>query len=128
MGRRTHKRRWVALALAGVALGGCGGSGGNGRANRATCDGGVLSLVGDLDGRPFDVKVTTNSGSLVFQQDALPYTLDVSYNGGTLHLEWSTAVSLNGAPSAATGTFVMPYDGPTVSDPICAADGTVSES
>ena len=43
-------------------------------------------------------------------------------------MEWSTAVHVNGAPSAATGTFLMPYEGPQVSDPICAADGTISES
>jgi hypothetical protein len=123
-----RSRWWAALALAGIALAGCGDSGATGPGNKATCGRGALTLVGELDGRAFDVHVSTNGGSLLFQQASLPYTLDVDYNGGTLHLEWSTAVSVNGSASPATGTLVMPTGGPYVGEGLCGASGTISES
>ena len=122
-----RNRWWVALALAGMAVAGCGDSGATGPGNKATCARSTLTLVGELDGRTFDVKVSTNTG-WVFQQVSLPYTLDVSYNGGTLHLEWSTAVSVNGGASVAAGTLVMPTGGPYVGEGLCAGSGTISES
>lgn len=122
-----RNRWWVALALAGIAIAGCGDSGASGSGNKATCAYSALRMVGELDGQAFDLDVGTNTGSLLFQQASLPYTLDVQYNGGTLHLEWSTVVSINGAASAATGTFVMPTGGPYVGEALCAASGTISE-
>ena len=120
-----RNRWWVALALAGIAVAGCGDSGATGPGNKATCARSALTLVGELDGRAFDVKV---AGSPLFQQVSLPYTLDVTYNGGTLHLEWSTAVSVNGGASVATGTLVMPTGGPYVGEGLCGGSGTISES
>jgi hypothetical protein len=119
-------RWWVGLALAGIALAGCGDSGATGAGNRATCAHGGLRMVGELDGQAFEVDVST--GSLMFQQVSLPYTLDVRYSGGTLLLEWSTAVSINGGASAATGSFVMPTGGPYVGEALCGASGTIRET
>jgi len=104
-----RNRRWVAVA--GVAIAGCGnlgGSdpGGNEPGNRATCIGRTLTLVGDLDGKTVDVEANTTSALL--QQSSQPYTLDVSYDGGVLHMEWSAMVSINGRAASATGTLVMP--------------------
>ena len=123
-----RNRWWVSLALAGVALAGCGDSGATGPGNKATCAYGGLRMVGELDGDAFMVDVGTNTNSLLFQQVSLPYTLDVQYNGGTLHLEWSTAISVNGGASAATGTFVMPTGGPYVGEALCGKSGTIRET
>ena len=120
-----RNRWWVALALAGIALAGCGDSGATGSGNKATCGHGALRMVGELDGQAFDLDVGT--GSLLFQQVSQPYTLDVQYNGGTLRVEWSTAVSINGGASGATGTLVMPTGGPYVGEALCGASGTISE-
>jgi hypothetical protein len=62
----------------------------------------------------------------MFQQATLPYTFDVQYGGGGLRLEWSTAVSINGAASPATGLLVSITGMPYVGEGLCGASGTIS--
>jgi len=124
MRRMTSARRLllVAWALAGV---GCGSSDGASK-TPASCMLHMVTILGDLDGQSLDVQEQTTS--LAFQQGATPYTLDVGYADGTLHLEWNTRFADNSTTAPTTGTVVMPAAAPHAGETICVGSGTIRDT
>ena len=116
----TKARRLLVAAWALGAVG-CGSSGGGG--TPSTCALNMVTLTGELDGQPVDVQ--ENTTSLAFQQLSMPYTFDVGYADGTLHVEWNTRFADNAAGAPATGTLVMPAAAPHAGETICAGSGTM---
>ncbi|HMF43699.1 MAG TPA: hypothetical protein VKQ32_23655 [Polyangia bacterium] len=118
-----REQRWVILAGA-IATVGCGSSGDGG--TPSTCMANMITLAGELDGQPVDVQ--EQDMGLAFQQLSMPYTLDVTYADGTLHVEWRTLFPNNGAGASATGTVIMPAAAPHAGETICAGSGTIRDT
>ena len=110
------------LASTAAACGDSGGSGPGSNIPPATCTDGMIALLGELDGQHVDASAAFTSW--IFQQGTRPYTLDLPYDGGMLHLEWNTPLFSGGAPAAASGTLVMPAAAPHAGETICGATGT----
>ena len=124
-------RAWRLLVLGWFAAGvvACGGDGTSVDAAAGTdgpggpaCVAGRLSLFGDLNGQSVALEVAVTSSS--FQQLTVPHSYDLTYVGGTLHLEW-TGILPFGKTTAATGTFVMPAGAARAGETICAGSATL---
>jgi hypothetical protein len=116
--------RWWRFAVVGLVALGCGSSGDNG--TPAYCADKMIALMGDLDGQPVDLAV--NYTSLAFQQLSMPYTFDVGYADGMLHLEWNTRFPENEGGASATGTLVMPAGAPHAGETIWGGGGTIRQT
>ena len=90
----------------------------------APCVEGKLVLVGELDGQPVSAEVDYTG--YVWAQLSTPGTLDVSYAGGSVHVEWSELVSA-GSTTAASGTVIPPAPAPHAGETLCAASGSVTD-
>ena len=121
----TSVRLWL-LGACGIAAVGCGSSADGGGGTPSTCALNMFTIIGDLDGQSVDVQEQTTS--LAFQQLSMPYTFDVGYADGTLHVEWNKVIPNNGGAASTTGTVVMPAAAPHAGETICAGSGTIRET
>jgi hypothetical protein len=120
--------RLVVFALFGLTAAACGADGGGsgpGGITPAVCVAGKLVFTGDLDGDPFDVQV--DPGTELFQQFSPPFSWDLNYTAGMLHLQWNSPIFIDGSGAAATGTMVMPAGAPHAGETICGASGTIAQ-
>lgn len=133
-------RRWMTsdplllLALCGIGLAACGSSGGSptdggpdgpGGTTTAPCTLNYVALAGDVDGQLVAVQVVETS--FLFQQGSLPHTFDVGYEGGMLHIEWTSLLPTDAPAVPATGTIVMPAGAPHAAETLCAGSGSIRE-
>jgi hypothetical protein len=110
---------WALLAAA------CSSGMGADSSATAPCASGFVTFTGEIGGQAVSVMVRETSGQ--FQQATVPYTLDVTYDGGQLHLEWTTTFPFDAPPTPATGTVVLPASAPHAGETICFATGTIRE-
>lgn len=88
----------------------------------APCVAEKLTLVGELEGQAVAIEIDWTSRS--WNQLSSPKTLDVGYDGGSVHLEWSELIA-EGDSASASGMVVMPAQAPRAGETICA-DGSSS--
>jgi hypothetical protein len=91
------------------------------------CAAGTFVLDGMLDGASADGSYAGPTGfSFTNFVNDQPGTFDVGFgSGGTLHLTWTMLVE-DDATVPATGTILMPSEGPSAGKTFCVVKGTLS--
>jgi hypothetical protein len=112
---------WMAAALLAPLAAGCGGGDAGLSIDRSVCRPDAIVFVGDLEGTAIPQDPHATSGG-VFQQIQKPYSYDLTYDGGTLHLEWNAPL-FEGRPGGATGSVVMPPGAPHAGETVCGGKG-----
>jgi hypothetical protein len=126
MPRWMTREGHLLLIICGLGLAACGSSGDGGPSGpTATCTANTITLAGEVDGQPVDASLFETS--FLFQQVAKPYTCDVGYDGGMMHLEWNTVFPIDGPAASVTGTIVMPAGAPHATESLCAGSGNIRE-
>ena len=121
--------RLLVIGLSGLAAISCGGNGGGDVPVVGTtpaCVDFYLVLKGMLDGQPLDAQVQRSAAR--YQQVQQPYTFDVDYAaGGSMHLEWTTLLSIDAPGVSVTGTIDMPAGVPHDGETLCAGSGGIRQ-
>jgi hypothetical protein len=112
----------AALLFLAISLTACSGDDSSDpSSSSAPCVVGKLTLIGELEGQAVSVEVDWTGRS--WNQLSEPKTLDVSYGGGMVHMEWNELVAV-GSTTDATGNIVMPPGAPRAGETVCGGAGS----
>lgn len=109
--------------LLSLAVAGCGSDDdGGGSFPSVSCKPHQLTLSGDVEGTAVAIDIPWTG--LAWSQLGDPKSLDVHYDGGTVHVEWASLVG-KGDSTAATGTIQMPAGAPRAGEVLCGGAGSL---